>query len=139
MADAKPLLTIGVPVYNGAKYLRQALDSLLAQSYENFELMISDNASTDQTGDICRSYAAKDERVRYYRNLLTVPINDNFHRVLTLASSDYFMWAACDDCWSFNMGGCVNVEANVCRMTCGVTLTRPARLRAVLKMFWMER
>ena len=68
MAAIKPLVSIGMLVYNGEMHIRQALDSLLAQEYENFELIISDNASTDRTQDICLEYAARDERIRYYRN-----------------------------------------------------------------------
>ena len=62
-----PRVSIGMPVYNGAKFIEAALDSLLAQTFEGFELIISDNASTDRTEVICRSYAARDNRIRYYR------------------------------------------------------------------------
>lgn len=64
----EPLISIGLPVYNGERHIRQALDSLLAQNYGDFELIISDNASTDETQQICLEYAARDERIRYYRN-----------------------------------------------------------------------
>jgi len=102
MMDNKPSVSIGMPVYNGEKYIEQALDSLLAQSYENFELNISDNASTDSTEEICRSYAAKDDRVHYHRNPRNLGLMENWRRVLQLAAGEYFMWAAYDDCWSLN-------------------------------------
>jgi glycosyltransferase involved in cell wall biosynthesis len=102
MNDSKPLISIGLPVYNGEDYVRQALDSLLAQSYTNLEINISDNASTDHTEEICRLYSAKDKRIRYYRNSQNLGILPNWRRVLELASGDYFMWAAHDDHWSEN-------------------------------------
>jgi len=99
MANSKPLVSIGMPVYNGEPHIRQALDSLLAQDYENFELIISDNASTDRTQEICLSYAARDKRIQYYRNQTNMGIAWNFIRVLELSSGEYFMWAAHDDYW----------------------------------------
>jgi glycosyltransferase involved in cell wall biosynthesis len=88
-----------MPVYNGEQFIQQALDSLLAQDYSHFELVISDNASTDRTADICESYAAKDTRVRYYRNEENRGPVANFNRVLEYAGGEYFMWTACDDLW----------------------------------------
>jgi glycosyltransferase involved in cell wall biosynthesis len=102
MSDSGPLISIGLPVFNGENYIRQALDSLLAQSYGNLELNICDNASNDLTGEICRGYCEKDKRIRYYRNQENVGILPNWHRALDLASGEYFMWAAHDDCWSEN-------------------------------------
>jgi glycosyltransferase involved in cell wall biosynthesis len=103
--DNAPLVSIGLPVFNGEKYIQQALDSLLAQSYNNFELNISDNASTDGTEEICRLYAAKDNRVHYYRQPRNVGLMGNWRCVLQLASGEYFMWAQHDDCWSMNYVG----------------------------------
>src|SRR4030042_4089054 len=97
--DSKPLVSIGMAVHNGERYIRQALDSLLAQDYDNFELIISDNASTDKTREICLAYAAKDKRVRYYRNQTNVGALRNFDRVFELSSGEYFMWACHDDYW----------------------------------------
>jgi glycosyltransferase involved in cell wall biosynthesis len=97
MNHNKPRLSIGLPVYNGAQYLEQSLNSLLHQSYSNFELILSDNASTDSTGSICQAYAAKDKRIRYYRNEKNIGANPNFNRVFELSSGTYFKWAACDD------------------------------------------
>jgi len=68
MSKNKPRVSIGLPVYNGEPFLREAIDSILAQTFTDFELIISDNASTDNTEEICRSYAAKDSRIRYYRH-----------------------------------------------------------------------
>ena len=96
---SKPLVSIGMPVYNGERYIRQALDSLLAQDFENFELIISDNASTDRTQEICLEYAARDRRVRYYRNETNMGMIWNYNQVFELSSGEYFMWAAHDDYW----------------------------------------
>jgi len=97
MEGRKPLVSIGMPVYNGAEYLRLALDSLLAQDYENFELIISDNHSTDSTQGICLDYMAKDKRIQYYRNRSNIGAVNNFNKVFELSHGDYFMWHAHDD------------------------------------------
>lgn len=102
MADNKPLVSIGLPVYNGERFLVQTLDSLLAQNYENFELIISDNASTDHTKGICEGYAKSDPRIRLYRNEENIGLTNNFKGVLELAQGEYFMWAAHDDQWDSN-------------------------------------
>jgi glycosyltransferase involved in cell wall biosynthesis len=94
-----PVVSIGMPVYNGEKYIREALDSLLAQSFMDFELIISDNASLDATGDICQEYAARDLRIRYVRQPENRGILANFQFVLDEARGEYFMWAAADDAW----------------------------------------
>lgn len=91
------LVSIGMPVYNGSRYLSAALDSLLAQEYPDFEIIISDNASDDETEVICRDYAARDVRVRHYRADRNMGPLWNFVRVFELASGEYFMWAAHDD------------------------------------------
>jgi glycosyltransferase involved in cell wall biosynthesis len=95
--NSKPLVSIGVPIYNAERHIRQALDSLLAQDYDNFELIISDNASTDRTQEICQAYAKRDKRIQYYRNQANMGIGWNFNRVLELSSGEYFIWAAGDD------------------------------------------
>ncbi|KAB8334598.1 glycosyltransferase family 2 protein [Scytonema tolypothrichoides VB-61278] len=97
MTNNQPRLSIGLPVYNGEKFLKQAIDSLLAQTLEDFELIISDNASTDKTEEICRAYAVKDKRIRYYRNEKNIGCACNFNRVFELSSGEYFKWAAHDD------------------------------------------
>lgn len=91
--------TIGLPVYNGAATIAAAIDSLLAQTLADFELVICDNASTDGTYEICRGYAAKDPRVRVFRNEANLGAVRNFARCVELASAGYFMFAAADDRW----------------------------------------
>lgn len=94
--SAPPLLSIGLPVYNGERYLADALESALAQEYPNLEVLISDNASTDSTPDICRRFEA-DSRVRYNRSPETTDPKANFRRVLGMARGEYFTWLAHDD------------------------------------------
>jgi glycosyltransferase involved in cell wall biosynthesis len=95
----QPLVSIGMPAYNGDQYIRKALDALLNQSYENFELIISDNASTDLTSQICAEYSAKDQRVKVYTQETNIGAVRNFQYVLEKAQGAYFMWAAVDDDW----------------------------------------
>ncbi|MGI9328390.1 MAG: glycosyltransferase family 2 protein [Pseudomonadales bacterium] len=92
-----PKVSIGVPIFNGANYLQEALDSLLAQTYEDFEILICDNASTDSTGDICKKYVAQDHRISYHRNEQNIGPDLNFTRIVDLARGEYFKWAAHDD------------------------------------------
>ncbi len=92
-----PKLSIGLPVFNGERYLREALDSLLAQSMRDFELIISDNASTDSTESICRQYAAADPRIRYYRQSVNIGAGPNYNFVFHESRGRYFKWAAHDD------------------------------------------
>ena len=94
---SKPLVSIGMPVYNGEKRLARALDSLLAQDYLNLEIIISDNHSTDSTSEICKQYAQKDSRIKCYRSETNYGGVWNFNRVFELSSGKYFMWAAHDD------------------------------------------
>jgi glycosyltransferase involved in cell wall biosynthesis len=96
---ARPALTIGVPVYNGEKYLGAALRSLAAQTWGDYEIVLCDNASTDGTPDICREHAARDPRIRYVRNPTNLGVLGNFDRAAALASGEFFMWAASDDLW----------------------------------------
>jgi glycosyltransferase involved in cell wall biosynthesis len=93
------LVSIGLPVFNGESFLGRALDSLLAQTFANFELIISDNASTDKTEEICKEYTARDSRIRYIRQASNLGGLENFNFVLREAHSKYFMWAAVDDQW----------------------------------------
>lgn len=97
-----PKITIGMPVYNGESFISEALESLLAQTYTNYELIISDNASTDQTEVICKGYAIKDARIRYVRQHRNGGSLMNFKFVLDKATTEYFMWAAADDVWEKN-------------------------------------
>lgn len=97
MVAQAPPISIGMPVYNGERFLRKSLDAILAQTFEDFELIISDNASTDGTADICRLYASKDPRIRYVRNELNIGAAGNFNQVFRLATTSYFRWATADD------------------------------------------
>ena len=92
-----PLVSIGVPVFNGEKGLDLALNSLIEQDYPNLEIIISDNASTDTSPEICKSYVLKDARVKYDRLNENAGAVENFNRVFKLSSGKYFMWAADDD------------------------------------------
>src|ERR1700753_3521498 len=92
-----PRVSLGMPVYNGEKYLEAALDSLLAQTFTSFELIVCDNASTDGTQAICERYAARDSRIRYERNERNMGASWNFNPVYSLARAPYFKQAAHDD------------------------------------------
>lgn len=96
-ASRRTQLSIGLPVYNGERYLAQAIDSLLGQTFTDFTLIISDNGSTDATESICRSYAQRDARIVYHRSDENRGAAWNFNRVFELSRSPYFKWAACDD------------------------------------------
>lgn len=138
-----PKVSIGMPVYNGEKFIRQALDSLLDQTFTDFELIISDNASTDETRQICLGYAEKDGRIRYYRNDTKIEPISNFNRVLNLASGKYFMWAAHDDKWGSSFVAClvqaldVNSHATLafCRF---VNIDEVGRLTRTFKTNWVD-
>jgi glycosyltransferase involved in cell wall biosynthesis len=97
MPSSPPKVSIGLPVYNGARYLREALDSILAQTFRDFELIICDNASTDATAAICADYAARDPRIRYHRRSHNIGATANFNQTFELARGAYFKWAAHDD------------------------------------------
>lgn len=102
MNRSRPVVSIGMPVYNGAKYIHEALDSLLAQTFTDFELVISDNASTDDTQAICEEYTRRDLRIRYVRQMVNKGALANFQFVLDQARGKFFMWAAADDRWDNN-------------------------------------
>ncbi|MGE0826090.1 MAG: glycosyltransferase family 2 protein [Candidatus Binatia bacterium] len=89
--------SIGLPVYNGEKFLPEALDSLLAQTFIDFEVVISDNASTDRTREICCTYAARDSRIRYFRNEANRGVAWNHNNVFSLSRGKYFQWIGHDD------------------------------------------
>ncbi len=93
------MVSIGLPVFNGGPILENAINSLLSQTYRNIELLISDNASTDETGSICERAQARDPRVKYHCNDTNIGAVANWHHVFRMASGEYFMWAAHDDRW----------------------------------------
>jgi glycosyltransferase involved in cell wall biosynthesis len=105
-----PCVSIGLPVYNGERFLEEAISSILAQTYTDFELIISDNASIDRTQEICEAYATKDRRIRYYRNVHNLGAAWNYNRTFELCQSKYFKWAAHDDlCAQEMLRLCVDV------------------------------
>lgn len=94
------LVSIGMPLHNEGAYLDEALEALLAQDYKNFEILICDNASTDETQVISQTWADRDSRIKYYRNETDIGAANNFSRAFELAQGDFFMWAAGHDLWS---------------------------------------
>lgn len=101
---------IGMPVYNGERFIRDALDSLIAQDFTDWELLIADNASSDLTGEICSEYAALDKRISYVRHEVNQGVMFNFNYLLEKAGSEFFMWAASDDIWEKEfLSECVNL------------------------------
>ena len=95
--ESFPKVSIGLLVYNGGKYLRRAIDSLLAQTCDDYEIIISDNASTDDTQNICEEYQSLNKKIRYIRQTENQGAIFNFKYVLEQARGDYFMWASHDD------------------------------------------
>jgi len=98
-----PRVSIAMPVYNGERFLRQAVDSLLAQTFSDFEFVIADNCSTDGTEAICRDYVARDPRVRYFRNDRNIGGPANFRRSFELCTGEYHKWSTADDYWAPTM------------------------------------
>ena len=109
-----PLVSVGVPVYNGAKVLRRALDSILSQDYSRVEIIVSDNASTDETEELCKEFSAKDNRITYYRSEKNMGVVWNFNSLIQFSKGKYFMWLSCDDfCAPDYLSKCVALlEAN---------------------------
>ena len=96
-ARSMPRLSIGIPVFNGQKFLPELLDSLLTQTFGDFEILISDNASSDRTPEICREYAWRDSRIHYIRNKRNLGAIANHNRLFELSTAPLFKWAAHDD------------------------------------------
>jgi len=109
-----PRLSIGIPVYNGQEYLPELLESLLIQTFEDFEILICDNASNDRTGDICREFERRDRRVHYTCNERNLGAVANFNRVFEISTAPLFKWAAHDDLYhSDYLSECIRVlDAN---------------------------
>jgi glycosyltransferase involved in cell wall biosynthesis len=93
----EPRVSIGLPVYNGERYIVEALDSIVSQTFADFELVISDNASTDGTARICEEYASRDGRIAFHRNETNRGAAWNYNRVFALSRGEYFKWASHDD------------------------------------------
>lgn len=110
MNATSPRVSIGLPIYNGERYLAETINSLLDQTFSDFELIISDNASTDRTADICAAYTTQDHRIRYYRNEINMGAAPNYNRTFELATGEYFKWGAYDDpCAPTCLERCVEV------------------------------
>lgn len=92
-----PKISVGMPVYNGGEWLAEAIDSILGQTFRNLELIIADNASTDDTEAICRRYTEQDQRVRYYRNVENIGASENYNVAFRHARGRYFKWASAND------------------------------------------
>src|SRR4029450_429833 len=109
-----PKLSIGIPVFNGQEFLPELLDSLLAQTFRDFEILICDNASSDQTSEICSEYERRDSRIHYLRNGRNLGATANFNQVFELSKAPLFKWAAHDDLYYDDyLAVCVSLlEAN---------------------------
>lgn len=97
MPDRLPGVSIGLPVYNGAALLAEALEAVARQTYTDLEIIIGDNASADDTAEIVDAFARRDSRVRYFRNEQNVGAPDNFNRTFLASNRTYFKWASHDD------------------------------------------
>jgi glycosyltransferase involved in cell wall biosynthesis len=97
MGSAQPVVSVGLPVYNGGSFLEETIESILGQTFTDLELIISDNASTDDTEKICRRVAERDSRIRYYRNPENLGAARNFNIAVELARGRYFKWQGHDD------------------------------------------
>ena len=129
-----PLVTVGLPVFNGAAHLQFTIDAILKQSYKNIELIICDNASTDETEKIALQSVLEDDRVKFIKNERNIGIFNNFSRVLREASGEFFMWAAYDDLHSpdfieESVGRLAeNPHAVLCQTRVAVCLESPERI-----------
>jgi len=97
-ARRSPRITVGIPVYNGERFLALALESLLSQTVGDMVILVGDNASTDATADIAREYAARDARVRHVRHAANLGAARNYSVLCQMADTEFFRWLAADDC-----------------------------------------
>jgi glycosyltransferase involved in cell wall biosynthesis len=97
LTSSSPRVSVGMPVYNAARWLEASVNSILGQTYQNLELVISDNASTDDTPRLCSALAARDPRVRYVSQRVNIGANNNYTFVATQARGEYFKWASSND------------------------------------------
>jgi len=91
------LISIVLPIYNGQKYMRQSIDSILAQTYTNWELLILDDGSTDNTAEIAKEYALKDSRIQYYKNPQNLRLPKTLNRGFSLTKGQYLTWTSDDN------------------------------------------
>ena len=94
-----PLVTVGIPVFNGEKFMKRRLDSILNQTYQNFQILISDNESSDLTSKICEDYQKKENKIKYYRQQKNLGFVKNFNYLIKNTQTKYFVMAAVDDLW----------------------------------------
>lgn len=131
----KPLISIGMPVFNGEDDIAEAIESIINQTFGDFELIISDNCSIDNTRKICQKYADQDPRIQYYRQDANIGAASNFKYVLNMAEGKYFMWNAADDyrsndCLEYylgiieNFGGAFSTYASVNKRNNRVTIAK---------------
>ncbi len=106
--SSNPKISIGMPVYNGEKFLKKRLESILTQTYNNFELIISNNDSKDKTNEICLNYANNNSRIKYFKQDKNIGVEKNFKFVLDQAKYDFFVWVGVDDIWE-----CTFIEKNI--------------------------
>lgn len=110
MNEQAPILSIGMPVYNGERYLHSSLDSILGQEFGDFDLIIADNGSSDRTEEICQEYASSDSRILYSRNQKNLGATANYNTVARRARGKYFKWASSNDlCQPGFLEKCVSV------------------------------
>ena len=95
-----PRLSVGLPVYNSSAYVAESIEAVLGQTFEDFELIISDNASTDDTGEVCQRYVKQDSRVRYFRQPKNVGLAPNHNFCVQQSNGELFKWAAGDDLYA---------------------------------------
>ena len=110
LGNGAAIVTVGMPVFNGEQWLADAIESILGQTFADLLLVISDNASTDGTGEICQHFARVDNRVRYHRNPVNIGVYANYDQTFEFCSSPYFKWASASDiCRSTFIERCVGV------------------------------
>jgi len=130
MVNAPPTLSIGLPVYNGEDFIAQALDSIQNQTFQDFEIIISDNASTDRTAEICKQYANKDSRISYSRSDKNLGAAWNYNRAFELATGKYFKWASHDDlCDPSYFNKCIDIleqDSSIVLCYANTTVINPA-------------
>jgi glycosyltransferase involved in cell wall biosynthesis len=121
MAGQVPLVTIGIPVFNGERYLAEAVRSAIDQDYPDIRVVISDNASTDGTPMIAAEMVAVDARISYLRQAVNIGPNANYNLLVREANGTYFKWLAADDrCHRTFIRRCVEIlEADASVMVCG--------------------
>jgi len=104
------LITIGIPVFNGENFIEKCINSVLNQTFKDFELLISDNASTDKTFEICKKFEASDKRIKYFRQSNNIGALNNFHYLLKESRGDYFAFLAVDNYYQNNyLKKCISI------------------------------